>query len=194
MCSKHFYDYCWHFNQSMMLLFLFIPRFRFSNFGQWGRRKAIFCKRRCFIPLVCQSNWNVHPNACISQLLCYSSSSWLKLGVSACVELEIFVVKLGSTCESKLIWMKKGISTSNCQKCCQRPTEIFLFSKYHCVTLTVDLELDVFGCAQFKILPTKTASHGLILQKLCIPGPITCHRLTLKGKYFCITGKSSRKS
>ena len=46
----------------------------------------------------------------------------------------------------------------------------------------------------YKFLPTKRASHGLILQKLCILGPITCHRLTLKGKLFCITGKSSRKN
>ena len=63
-------------------------------------------------------------------------------------------------------------------------TEIFPFSKYHCMTLTVELELDVSVCAKFKILPTKTASHGLILQKLCILGPITCHRLMLKGKCF----------
>ena len=46
----------------------------------------------------------------------------------------------------------------------------------------------------YKFLPTKTASHGLPLQKLCILSPITCHRLTLKGKLFCITGKSSRKN
>ena len=46
----------------------------------------------------------------------------------------------------------------------------------------------------YKFLPTKTASHGLPLQKLCILGPITCHRLTLKGKLFCITGRSSRKT
>ena len=42
-----------------------------------------------------------HPNVCISQLLCYSSSSWQRLGVSACAQLEIFVVKLGSACENK---------------------------------------------------------------------------------------------
>ena len=37
----------------------------------------------------------------------------------------------------------------------------------------------------YKFFPTKTASHGLPLQKLCILGPITCHRLTLKGELFC---------
>ena len=116
-------------------------------------------------------------------LLCYSASSWQRLGVSASAQLEIFVVKLGSTCENKTDL-----------KSCQRPTEILLFSKYHCTTLTVELELDVSICAQLKIFTHKTASHGLILQKLCILGPITCHRLTLKGKYFCIAGKSSRKS
>ena len=41
------------------------------------------------------------PNVCISPLLCYSSSSWQRLGVPACAQLEIFVVKLGSTCENK---------------------------------------------------------------------------------------------
>ena len=47
--------------------------------------------------------------------------------------------------------MKNGFSTINCRKSCQRPTEIFLFSKYHCTTLTVELELDVSVCAQLKI-------------------------------------------
>ena len=90
--------------------------------------------------------------------------------------------------------MKNGFSTINCRKSCQRPTEIFLFSKYHCMTLTVELELDVSVCAQLKTFTTKTASHGLTLQKLCILGPMTCQRLTLKGKFFCITGKNSRKN
>ena len=33
-----------------------------------------------------------------------------------------------------VIEMKNGFSTINCGKSCQRPTEIFLFSKYHCTT------------------------------------------------------------
>ena len=41
------------------------------------------------------------PDVCISQLLCYSSSSWQRLGVSACAQFEIFVVKVGSTCENE---------------------------------------------------------------------------------------------
>ena len=41
---------------------------------------------------------NACPNVCISQLLYYS---WQRLGVSAYAQFEIFVVKLGSTCENK---------------------------------------------------------------------------------------------
>ena len=62
--------------------------------------------------------------------------------VSACVQFEIFIVKVGSTCENKTDLDENGFSTINCRKSCQRPTEIFLFSKYHCTTLTVGLELD----------------------------------------------------
>ena len=40
------------------------------------------------------------------------------------------------------------------------------------MTLTVELESDVYVPNQ-KFLPTKTASHGLILQNLCILSPIT---------------------
>ena len=46
----------------------------------------------------------------------------------------------------------------------------------------------------YKFLLTKTASHGLILKKLCILGPITCQRLTLKGKFVCITGKAQGRT
>ena len=34
----------------------------------------------------------------------------------------------------------------------------------------------------------------MALQKLCNLGPITCHRLTLKGKLFCITGKAQGRT
>ena len=44
----------------------------------------------------------------------------------------------------------------------------------------------------YKFLPTKTASHGLILQKLVILGPITCHRLTLKGKLFLVSQEKAQ--
>ena len=41
------------------------------------------------------------PNICISQLLCYYCSSWRRLGVFAFAQFDIFVVKVGSTCESE---------------------------------------------------------------------------------------------
>ena len=34
-------------------------------------------------------------------IMLYSSSSWQRLGVSACAQFEIFVVKVGSTCENE---------------------------------------------------------------------------------------------
>ena len=37
----------------------------------------------------------------MSQLSCYSCSSWQRLGVSACAQFDIFVVKVGSTCENE---------------------------------------------------------------------------------------------
>ena len=145
--SKHFYDYCWHFNQNMIVLFLLILRFRSSNFGQWGKRKAVVLLKTMVHPLGCQSKWNAHPNICISQLLCYSCSSWQRLGVSACAQFEIFVVKVGSTCENKTDSDEKRIFHYKLSKKLSEATEIFLFSKYHCTTLTVDLELDVSFCA-----------------------------------------------
>ena len=108
--------------------------------------------------------------------------------------LRFLLSKLSPVAKIKLIQIKNKFSTINCRKSCQRPTEIFLFSKYHFTTLTVELESDVSVCAHLKFLHTKAASHGLILQKLFILGLITCHRLTLKGKIFCITGKSSKKN
>ena len=41
------------------------------------------------------------PDVCISQLLCYNSSSWQTLGVSACVQFKIFVVRVGPAFENK---------------------------------------------------------------------------------------------
>ena len=46
----------------------------------------------------------------------------------------------------------------------------------------------------YKFLPTKTASQGLILQILCILGPITCHRLTLKGNFFLSQEKAQGRT
>ena len=121
---------------------------------------------------------------CISQLLCYSCRSWQRLGVSASAQFEIFVVKVGSTCENKTDLDEKRIfhyKLSRKLSEVHRNISIFKIPLYNTNSL-------------YKFLPTKIASHGLPLQKLCILGPITCHRLTSKGKSFCITGKSSRKN
>ena len=94
---------------------------------------------------------------CISQLLCYSCSSWQRLGVSPCDQFDIFVVKFVSTCENKTDLDEKRIFHYNCQKSCQRPTEIFLFSKYHCTTQTVEQELDASVCAHLLIFNHKNS-------------------------------------
>ena len=65
--------------------------------------------------------------------------------VPACAQFEIFVIRVGSTWENKTDINKKQIFR---RKRCQSPTEIFLFSKYPCTTVTVELELNVSVCAQ----------------------------------------------
>ena len=57
--------------------------------------------------------------------------------------LRFLLSKFGSLAKIKLIQMEIRFSTINCHKSCQRPTKIFLFSKCHCTTLTVELELEV---------------------------------------------------
>ena len=90
--------------------------------------------------------------------------------------------------------MKNGFSTINCRKTCQRPTEIFLFSKYRCTTLTVKLELDVSVCAQLKIFTHKNSFAWLNFTKTLCFGPNNLSQFDLKRYFFCITGKSSRKT
>ena len=81
-----------------------------------------------------------------------------------------------------------------CRKSCQKPTEIFLFSKYYCATLTVELELDVPVCAQLKIFTHKNSISWLNFTKLFILGPISCHRLTLKVNFFVSQEKAQGKT
>ena len=85
--------------------------------------------------------------------------------------LRFLLSKLGPLAKIKLIQMKNGFSTVNCRKSCQRPTEIFLFSKYHCMTVTVELELDVFVCAQLKIFTHKNSFTWLNFTKTPYFGP-----------------------
>ena len=90
--------------------------------------------------------------------------------------------------------MKNRFSAVNCRKSCQRPTEIFLFSKYPCTTVAVELELDVSVGAQLKIFTHKNSFTWLNCTKHCILGPKTCHMLTLKGNFFVSQEKGQGKA
>ena len=104
--------------------------------------------------------------------------------------LRFLLSKLGPLAKIELNWINNGFSTINCQKSGQRPTEIFLFSKYHSTTLTVELESI---CAQLKIFTHKNSFTWLNFTKLCILNPITCHRLTLKGIFFLYHRKKPKE-
>ena len=110
--------------------------------------------------------------------------------------LRFLLSKLGPLAKIELIKMKNGFSIINCRRNCQRPTEIFVFSKYHCTTLIVEQELDVSVCAQLKIFTHKNSFTWLYFTKtlVCILGPITCHRLTLKGKFFVSQEKAQGRT
>ena len=104
--------------------------------------------------------------------------------------LRFLLSKLGQLAKIKLIQMKNGFFTINCRKSCQRATEIFLFSKYHCTILTIELELDVSACAQLKIFTHKNSFTWLDFTKTLRFGP----RLTLKGKFFVSQEKAQGKT
>ena len=67
--------------------------------------------------------------------------------------------------------MKNGFFIINFRKSCEKPTEIFLFSKYRCTTLTVELELDVTDCAQLRIFTHKNSFTWLNFTKTLYFGP-----------------------
>ena len=94
--------------------------------------------------------------------------------------LKFLLSKVGSLAKIELIEMKNGFSTINCRKNCQRPTEIFLFSKYHCTTLTVELELDVSVCAQLKIFSHKNSFTRLNFTKTLYFGPNNLPQIDVK--------------
>ena len=119
-----------------------------------------------------------------------SCSSWQRLGVSACAQFDIFVIKVGSTCENKTDLDEKRIFHYKLsKKLSEAPRNISIFKipLYNTNSWT-GIEC-LCLCPFVNFYP-----HGLKFKKLCILSPITCHRLTLKGKLFCITGKSLRKS
>ena len=94
--------------------------------------------------------------------------------------LRSLLSKLGPLAKIKLIQMKNGFSTINCRKRCQRPIEMFLFSKYHCTTLTVELELDVSVCAQLKIFTHKNSFTWLNFTKTLYCGANNLSQIDVK--------------
>ena len=94
--------------------------------------------------------------------------------------LTFLLLKLGPPVKIKLISMKNGFSTINCRKSCLRPTEIFLLSKYHCTTLTVELELDAFACAQLKIFTHKNSLTWLNFAKTLYFGSNNMSQIDVK--------------
>ena len=98
--------------------------------------------------------------------------------------LRFLLSKLGPLAKIILIYMKNRFSTINCRKSCQRPTEIFLFSKYPCTTVTVELELDVSVCAQLKIFTHKNSFAWLNFTKTLYFEPNNLSQIDVKGKIF----------
>ena len=69
----------------------------------------------------------------------------------------------------------------NYRKRCQEPTEIFLFLKYPCTTLTVELELDVSVCAQLKISTHKNSFTWLNFTKALYLGANNLSQIDVRG-------------
>ena len=57
---------------------------------------------------------------------------------------------------------------------------MFLFLKYHCTTLTVELELDVSFCAQLKIFTHKNSFTWLNFTKALYFGPNSLSQIDVK--------------
>ena len=72
----------------------------------------------------------------------------------------------------------------NCRKSSQRPTEIFLFSKYHCTTLTIELQLDVSVCAQLKVFTNKNSFTWLNFTKTLYSDPNNLSQIDDKMYFF----------
>ena len=89
--------------------------------------------------------------------------------------------------------MKNGFSTINCQKSCQRPTEIFLFSKCPCTTLTVELELDVTVGAQIKIFTHRNSFAWLNFTKTLCFGSNNLSQIDVKVIFFVSQEKVNEK-
>ena len=84
---------------------------------------------------------------------------------------EIFVVKVGSTCENKTDLGEKPIFHYKLSKKLSETHRNISFSKYHCTTLTVELELGVSVCAQLKTFTHKNSFTWLNFTKTLYIGP-----------------------
>ena len=91
-----------------------------------------------------------------------------------------------------LIWMKIRFSTIICRKSCQRPTEIFLFSKYHCTTLTVELESDVSVCAQLNFFTNKNSFIWLNFTKALCFGPNNLSQIDVERSNFFVSQEKAQ--
>ena len=58
---------------------------------------------------------------------------------------------------------------------------MFLFSKYHCTTLTVELEFYVSVCAQLKMFTHKNSFTWFNFTKTLYFGPNNLSRIDVKG-------------
>ena len=88
--------------------------------------------------------------------------------------------------------MENGFSTINCRKSCQRPTDIFLFSKYHCTTLTVELESDVSVRGQLKTFTHKDGFTWLNFTKTLYFGPNNLSQIDVKRYIFLYHRKKAQ--
>ena len=74
------------------------------------------------------------------------------------------------------------------------PTEIFLFSKCQCTTLTVELELDVSVCAQLKIFTCKNSFTWLNFTKTLYFGTNDLSQIDVKRIIFLSQEKAQGKT
>ena len=89
-------------------------------------------------------------------------------------------MKVGSTCENKTDSDEKRIFHYKLLEKLSEAHKIFLFSKYHCTTLTVELELDVSVCAHLKIFTYKNNFTWLNFTKTLYFGPNNLSQIDIK--------------
>ena len=108
----------------------------------------------------------------------------------------LLVPNLRFCCQSWVHLQKKmkNIVHYKLSKSCQRLIEIFLFSKYHCRTLTVELELDVSVCAQLKIFTNKNSLTWLNFTKTLYFDSNNISQIDVKREIFVSQEKTQGKT